>query len=344
MTGRLPLHRRLVLAGIGASLALPGALRAQTEPGPRRIDVHHHILPPRYRQAAREHILALAQGYAQVLDWTPEASLAQMDKFGIATAMTSNPSPWTWFPREEARSLVRDSNDYATALARDHKGRFGVFAALPMPDIDGSLAEIAYAFDKLHADGICLTTSYDDKWPGDPVFNPVFEELNRRKAVVFVHPASPACCRGLLPGVPDPTIEFMFDVTRCITSLLFSGTLSRLPDIRFIFTHAGGAAAQLAERIIRNAALQKGIAERLPNGARYEIEKLHYDIATSTSRATFDAITDAVPMTQLVFGSDYPYLPMAQTVQGLEEFGFDADDLVAIDRANAVALFPRFKP
>lgn len=343
MSGRLLLHRRRVLAGLGAALALPGAGLAQNAATPRRIDVHHHILPPRYRDAARERILALAQGYAQVLDWTPEASLAQMDKFGIAAAVTSNPSPWTWFPRDEARALVRDSNDYAAALARDHAGRFGVFAALPMPDIEGSLAEIAYAFDTLHADGICLTTSYDDKWPGDPLFAPVLEELNRRQAVVFIHPASPACCRGLLPGVPDPTIEFMFDVTRCITSLLFSGTLSRLSDIRFIFTHAGGAAAQLAERIIRNAALQKGIAERLPKGARYEIEKLHYDITTSTSRATLDAIKDTVPTTQLLFGSDYPYLPVAQTVQGLEQYGFATADLAAINRGNAELLFPRLK-
>lgn len=337
------LRRRLVLAGLGATLAWPSFGLAETGAGPRRIDVHHHILPPRYREAAAARILALAQGYAQVLDWTPEASLAQMDKFGIATAVTSNPSPWTWFPPAQARLLVRDSNEYAAALARDHKGRFGVFAALPMPDVEGSLKEIAYAYDTLNADGICLTTSYDDKWPGDPVFYPVFEELNRRKAVVFVHPASPACCRGLIPGVPDPTIEFMFDVTRAITSLLFSGTLSRLPDIRFIFTHAGGALAPLAERIIRNAALQKGIAERLPNGARYEIEKLHYDITTSTSRATLDVIRDVVPATQLLFGSDYPYLPIAQTVQGLEQYGFGADDLAAINRGNALRLLPRLK-
>lgn len=337
------IHRRSVLAGLGATIALPCAALAQNGASPRRIDVHHHILPPRYLAAARERILALAQGYAQVLDWTPEVSLAQMDKFGIAAAVTSNPSPWTWFPREEARFLVRDSNDYAAALARDHPGRFGVFAALPMPDIEGSLAEIAYAYDTLNADGICLTTSYDDKWPGDPLFEPVFAELNHRKAVVFIHPASPACCRGLIPGVPDPTIEFMFDVTRSITSLLFSGTLSRLPDIRFIFTHAGGAVAQLAERIIRNAALQKGIAERLPKGARYEVEKLYYDITTSTSRATLDAIRDVVPITQLLFGSDYPYLPIAQTVQGLEQYGFGDADRMAINRGNAQLLLPRLK-
>jgi predicted TIM-barrel fold metal-dependent hydrolase len=172
-------------------------------------------------------------------------------------------------------------------------------------------------------------------------FEPVFAELNRRKAVVFVHPASPDCCRGLVPGIPDPTVEYMFDITRCITSLLFSGTFSRLTDISFIFTHAGGAVAQLGERIVRNAAIQKGVAERVPKGGLFELQKLHYDITTSTSRPTLFALKELVPMSQMVFGSDYPYLPVALTVGGLERFGFVAADLEAIDRGNAAALFPR---
>lgn len=170
----------------------------------------------------------------------------------------------------------------------------------------------------------------------------MFAELNRRKAVVFVHPASPNCCRGLVTGVPDPTLEFMFDITRCITSLLFSGTFSRLPDIRFIFTHAGGTVAQLGERIVRNAAIQKGTAERLPNGALYELQRLHYDITTSTSRPTLAALKELVPLNEIVFGSDYPYLPVALTVEGLERFSLAEADLDAINRGNAAALFPPF--
>ncbi len=332
--------RRTLIATLGTVAAWPIIARAQSR-NPRRIDVHHHILPPRYLAAARERLLSVAVGYEQALQWTPDASLAQMDKYGIATAITSNPSPWTWFTPDDARHLVRDSNEYAAQLQRDYPGRFGMFASLPMPDIDGSLAEIDYAFGTLATDGICLTTSYGDKWPGHPSFEPVFAELNRRKAVVFVHPASPNCCRGLVPSVPDPTVEFMFDITRCITSLLFSGTFSRLPDIRFIFTHAGGALAQLGERIVRNAAVQKKVAERLPNGALYELQRLHYDITTSTSQPTLTALNKLVPTSKIVFGSDYPYLPIALTVEGLEQFGLTAADLGAIDRGNAATLFPR---
>jgi predicted TIM-barrel fold metal-dependent hydrolase len=333
--------RRELISALGVIAAWPITARAQAR-NPRRIDVHHHILPPHYLAAAREHLLGVAVGYEQALQWTPEASLAQMDKYGIATAVTSNPSPWTWFAPDDARHLVRDSNEYAAQLRRDHPGRFGMFASLPMPDIDGSLAEIDYAFGSLTTDGICLTTSYGDKWPGHPSFEPVFAELNRRKAVVFVHPASPNCCRGLVTGVPDPTLEFMFDITRCITSLLFSGTFSRLPDIRFIFTHAGGTVAQLGERIVRNAAIQKGTAERLPNGALYELQRLHYDITTSTSRPTLAALKELVPLNEIVFGSDYPYLPVALTVEGLERFSLAEADLDAINRGNAAALFPPF--
>jgi predicted TIM-barrel fold metal-dependent hydrolase len=282
-------------------------------------------------------------GYEDALRWSPEASLAQMDKGGIETAIVSNPSLWTWFERDEARALVRENNDFAAVMCRDHPGRFGSFAAIPMPDVEGSLAEIDYAYDTLKADGISTTTNFGTQWPGDPAFDPVWAELNRRKAVLFVHPQSVACCHALTPPVPDSTVEFMFDVTRCITSLLYRGTLTRFPDIQYIFTHGGGTLPQLAERIARNVVNQKAVAERLPHGAMHELQKLHFDIATTTSRPALAGLREFVPMTQLLYGTDYPFLPPPATTAGMEAFGFTPEERTAINRGNAERLFPRFR-
>src|SRR6202049_1246157 len=215
-----------------------------------RIDVHHPILPPPYMLRARDRILAISdRDHSALLNWTPARAVEEMDKNGIATAVTSLGLPGVWFEGEKkARSLARACNDYAAQMVKDYPGRFGFFAALPLPDREGSLREIAYAFDALKADGLGLLSSYDNKWPGDPTFAPVFEELNRRKAVVFIHPAVPGCCSHLMPGIPASTIEFLFDATGAITSLVVNGTLSRFPDLRFIFCHAGGTIPVLAAR------------------------------------------------------------------------------------------------
>jgi len=165
---------------------------------PQLIDVHHHILPPVYMAEARERVIAQGQGYlpAPVLQWTSENSLAEMNQNGVATAIVSISTPGIWFGDvQAARILARKCNEYSARLVRDHPRRFGFFAAVPLPDIEGSLREVAYALDVLKADGIGLMTSYGDKWPGDVSYAPVFEELNRRKAVVYIHPTGPNCCR-----------------------------------------------------------------------------------------------------------------------------------------------------
>jgi predicted TIM-barrel fold metal-dependent hydrolase len=305
-----------------------------------RIDVHHHMMSPRFA-AARN--VATGPGYEDALRWTPAASLEQMDKAGIATAMMSNPALWNWFEKNEAIALARENNEFAARMCADHPGRFGIFATIPMPDIDASLREIEYAFDTLHADGIGTTTNYGTVWPGDPAFDPVFDELNRRKAVVFIHPQSVACCRGLTPPVPDSTVEFMFDITRCIASLLYRGALSRFADIRFIFTHGGGALPQLAERIARNTVHQKAVAAQLPNGAMHELLKLHFDIASTTSRPALAGLREFLPITQWLYGTDYPFLPPPATDRGLAAFDLTAIERAAIDRGNAERLFPRLK-
>ncbi len=313
------------------------------------IDVHHHIVPPRYlREPGRERIFR--QGVSairpQVLAWTPEKSIEEMERNGVSASITSVSAPGVWFGDiAEARRIARDSNDYAAQLVRDYPGRFGSFASLPLPDVDGSLREIEYALDVLGADGIVLMTSYDGKWPGDPLFAPVFEELNRREAVVYFHPTVAPCCMNLIPDVADTVVEFLFDTVRAVTSLLFSGTFSRFAGIRFIFSHAGSAVPVFAGRISRLAHLTPGVAQRLPDGALRELKKLYYELAQTTGKEALAPLMQLVSSKNVLYGSDFPWTPtkLADTVACVSGFGFSLTELSDIERGNALRLFPRLK-
>ena len=221
--------------------------RADSDPKRGRIDVHHHMLPPFYMDLRRA-----VPNVGAMPAWSPARSLDDMEKNGVSTVMLSLAVSGVAFDAGEAgRSLARKSNDYGAQLVSDHPESFGLLAALLSPDPQGSLREIEYALDTLHADGIALLSSYGDKWLGDATYAPVFEELNRRKAVIFLHPNAPNCCTNVLPHVPASTIEFLFDTTRTIESLLMNGTFSRYPNLQFIFSHGGGTMPILANRMVR---------------------------------------------------------------------------------------------
>jgi predicted TIM-barrel fold metal-dependent hydrolase len=334
--------RREFLAGVaalGATTVLPGgkseAQMATTLP--HRIDVHHHHTPPPYVAA-----LTARNIPGPVRDWTPDKSIADMDKAGVATAMTSITTPAVRFLDDAgARKLARECNEYSAKLATDSKGRFGSFAAMPMPYVDATLHEIAYALDTLKADGIALLTSYGDKWLGDPAFAPVMDELHRRKAVVYTHPTTANCCANLIPDVPESIIEWGTDTTRTIASLVFSGTAARCPDIRFIFSHGGGTMPFLAERFLRLPLVNKNVAARVPNGVEHELKRFYYDTAQASHPMALAALTKLIPVSQIVFGTDYPYRTAADHVKGLTAYGFSASDLAGIDRENALRLLPR---
>jgi len=319
---------------------------AQTPPATKNglIDVHHHIVPPFYLAENRDRIVAAGGGRINpaYLTWSPEQSLAAMDKHGVAIAVLSLSGAAFWFgDRQAAVRMARRVNEYAADLVRSHTGRFGLFAIIPLPDTEASLREIEYAYSILKADGIGLVTSYDDKWLGHPDYQPVFEELNRRKAVVFVHPTTPLCCRRLLPDVSPILIEIPQDTARAVTNLLFTGTFARFRDIRFIFTHAGGNVPMLLGRMHQFG--PKNIAEKAPNGIEYELTRLYYDIAGTAYRPAIAALTSLVPATQILFGSDNPFVPLAETAEGMLQLGFSADDLRRIGHDNTQALLPRLK-
>jgi predicted TIM-barrel fold metal-dependent hydrolase len=253
-------------------------------------------------------------------------------------------TPGVWIgDDEQGRRLARESNDYAARLAADYPGRFGIFAAVPLPYVAASLAEIEYGLDVLKADGIALFTSYRDKWLGDPAFDPVMAELNRRRAVVFVHPEAPLCCRGLLPGVHEHVLEYGFDTTRAITRILFSGTALRYRDIRWIFCHGGGTTPFLAERLVRAPGINKSLAQYVPDGVMAELQRFHYDVAQVAHPMALAALTRLVPVSQILWGTDFPFRFGTEYVHGLAEFGFSASDLHQIERGNALRLLPRWR-
>jgi len=336
----------LAMAGAGSLLSSSNLLARAGMPAAGapsgRIDVHSHTVPPFYTKVMEKEILATGH---PLPTWTPALAIETMDKNGIATSMLS---PMTRVVQdsfsdksERGRKLARENNDYSQQLVRDYPGRFGHFAALPLPDTDGSLHEIEYAFETLKADGIGLWTSYGDKWPGDPIFAPVYEELNRREAIIFIHSAPPICCRELQPGVIDSVVEYDFDIARAVVSYLKSDSFRRYPNIRFIFPHSGGTLPVLANRVTES--LPEKRSEKDTGELMNEVKQLYFDVAHATYPAPLSALTKVVPNSQILFGSDYPIVAYPVSAGPLDHFGFSESDLQAINRGNAERLFPRLK-
>ena len=340
-------RRALIAQGLaGLSVAsLGGGLNGRAHAAaPFRIDVHHHLSPPTWTSQ----VVAAKLGAKAAFDWTPQRSIDDMDQAGIAVSMTSITTPAVSFLEgPSARAVARECNEYAAKLRETNKGRFGVFLALPLPDIDGALIEIAYGMDTLKADGIAMLTSYGDTWLGHPKFAPVFDELNRRQAIVYTHPTSANCCRNLQPAFPDNVIEWGTDTTRAIADIVFSGAARKYRDIKFIFSHAGGTMPYLAERFtlapkLTAGPMQTAINEAVPEGVEAELRRFYYDTAQATHAAPLAALLRLIPVSQVLFGTDYPYRSGVDNVQGLAAYGFTPADLAAIERGNAARLLPAY--
>jgi len=336
--------RRSVLAGgaaaIGMGLAAPSliATPAGAQAKPRRIDVHHHIIPPVQAEA-----LIRNRG-GNPAKWSVSMSLEDMDKGGVATSITSIQNPGVWFGQvdEASRKLARECNEYAAKLEQDHPGKFRSFAVIPLPDTAGSLREIEYALDVLKAEGIALWTVYSGKYLGDPAFVPVFEELNRRKAVVYTHPTVPDCCNNLVKGIGVSSLEYNHDTTRTIASLVFGEgkTALRFPDIKFIWSHSGGTLPYLTSRMEQVAKARK---DEFPDGAVSVFKRFYYEVAQGNTPGMLAALMYMVPVSQVMFGSDYPYRDAKEAVDGLANYKFSEADLRAIEYENALKMFPRLK-
>ena len=317
------------LGALGAAALLPDWSRAQAGVQPFRIDVHHHFSSPGFVAEVVKRNL----GNANMRKWTPQLSLDEMEKSGTATAVLSITRPGVWFGDVAvARRLARESNEYGARVVADHRNRFGLFAILPLPDVEGSLREIEYSLDTLKADGIAVMSSYDDIYLGDPRLAPVMDELNRRKAIVYEHPVRED------RENPLNGIELVTDTARTIHSLLYNATVVRCPEIRFIFAHGGGTIASVSGRM-------GNMAQKLPKGLMYELQKFYYDTGQAVNAPLLLSYKALAPVSHILFGTDFPLGPgTLVTAKGLKDNGgFTERELRAIERENALELIPRLK-
>jgi predicted TIM-barrel fold metal-dependent hydrolase len=340
-----PARRRFVqaLGALGAA-GIAGCATGARGNAMGVIDTHHHFYSPEYQKAwlGWEDAHKVPH-FSQQVAWTRERSIAEMDRGGVRTSMLSLAStPGVWFDtgNAEAVRMARSCNEYGANMVRDFPGRFGLFATLPMVDVDASLKEIAYAFDTLKASGVGLQTNYGDKWPGDPFYRPIFEELNRRGAVVYFHPLAASCCGRLSVGTFPAVIEVPHDTTRAVVSLLLSGSLARYRNIKWLFSHAGGTIPMLAGRIDFFHGHAKNVDQFAPDGIEAELKRLYYDTANATHPASMAALLKLIPESQVTFGSDYPYVPIDTQVAALGKLGLSDSTVRAIYSGNARRFIP----
>jgi predicted TIM-barrel fold metal-dependent hydrolase len=311
---------------------------------PRRIDVHFHHIPPFYSEAVYEAGRGPAVG--RYPDWTPQLALELMDRFGIEVALTSLAQPGVGFgTADSAQALARRCNDYAAALVASYPKRFGAFATVPMWSVQGAIDEIAHGLDVLKFDGISLFASYGERFLGDPWFDPLMEMLNDRGTVVFVHPGLHPSSKGLALPWPAFMMEYLFDTTRAVVNLVFSGAIERFPRVQFILPHAGGLVPYFAWRLSVSPMIDK----RLPQLTRAQVNAglahFWYDNALAPGEQTFGALDHVAQGDRVVFGTDYPFANPSVIAEAVRthESGFHSDARrAAIDRGNALKLFPRF--
>ena len=310
------------------------------------IDVHAHLLPDFYVQQATAAGHAHPDGMGGWPTWSVETHLDLMDRNAIETAMLSMSSPGVHFGDDKAaRLLARRVNEYTAELTRDHPGRFGNFVSLPLPDVDASLEEIAFAYDELDADGVALLTHTHGVYLGDQRLEPVFAELDRRRAVVFLHPTSPVCWEQSALGRPRPMVEYIFDTARTVTDLVMAGVLTRHANLQVIVPHGGGAVPVLADRVNEFMSLFLPVEETPSLDAVQQLRGLYYDMAGTAFPRQVPALLGLVDPDRVLFGSDYCWTPppLADAhIAAIDaaESPVDGTTWRSLTTANAQRLFP----
>jgi predicted TIM-barrel fold metal-dependent hydrolase len=311
----------------------------------RRIDFHFHLIPKFYQDAVYE--AGTGPQIGRYPDWSPERALELMDAHAIEVALTSLAQPGVQFGDPgHARALARRCNDYAAELIARWPRRFGAFAVVPMWDIRHAIDEIGYALDVLELQGVCLFASYGEKFLGDPHFDPLLEELDRRAAVVFVHPALHPSSRKLDLPWPGFMMEYLFDTTRAAVNLVFSGATERFPRIRFVLAHAGGLVPYFAWRLSVSPMIDARLPQLPPEQIFARLGQFWYDTALCPTTPTMACLAGVARPERIVFGTDWPFAN-AEVVAAAFKIQETAAPVAglqrgAIDRANALSLFPQF--
>ena len=310
----------------------------------QKIDLHHHVIPDFYWEASNEG--GEAAGGITPPRWTFDRALAYLDEAAIATAVVSISTPGVHFGDDlSARTLARRVNEFMAGLVQERPDRFGAFAVLPLPDVEGTLRELDYALGDLHLDGVSMFTNADGAYLGNARFDPVFAELQRRHATVFVHPAASPDPIAHTLGVPDALLDYPADTSRAVASLHYSNTFARTPDVRYIFSHAGGTIPFVASRfgIIDSMDVIPGAEERGPFADT--LQRLYWDTAAAFSDPVLQMLRSVTGLEHVVFGSDYPYPRDEISIGGLRHLestaALDSEERRRILAATAMQLIPR---
>jgi predicted TIM-barrel fold metal-dependent hydrolase len=313
-------------------------------PSPHRIDVHFHLIPPFYAEA----VYAAGSGPAigRYPDWSPELALEIMERFGIATALTSLAQPGVQFCKPaEAKILARRCNDYAAELNAKHGKRFGAFGTLSMWDMRDAVDEIAYCLDTLKFSGVSLFASYDGKFLGDSKFDPAMEALNARDGVVFVHPGTHPTNKLIDLPWPAFMMEYLFDTTRAVVNLVFGGALERYPRVTFILPHAGGLVPYFAWRLSVSPMIDKRLNQLSREQIFALLGRFWYDNALSPGVQTWGSLEHVAAPERIVFGTDWPFANARVTAEAVQTYealpAITPAQRAAIDRGNALRLFPQ---
>jgi predicted TIM-barrel fold metal-dependent hydrolase len=311
---------------------------------PRRIDIHFHLIPKFYQDAAYEAGAGPAIG--RYPDWSPELALELMDRSGIEVALMSLAQPGVGFGDPgKASALARRCNEYSAELNARWPRRFGALATVPMAETRAAVAEITHALDQLSHHGVCLFASYGEDYLGDARFDPVLEVLNDRAGVVFVHPAFHPSSRKLTLPWPGFMMEYVFDTTRAAVNLVFSGAIERFPRIRFVLAHAGGLMPYFAWRLSVAPMIDKRLTQLSTDQVYERFRRFWYDNALAPTAETFECLKRVAPPGQIVFGSDWPFANgrvIAAAVKTYEGVAMPPEQRDAVDRSNALSLFPQF--
>jgi predicted TIM-barrel fold metal-dependent hydrolase len=321
---------------------------------PYRIDVHHHVLPKFFFETLKR--VGITNALGMVLpDWSLEAHLEVMDKNKIAVGMASIPAGFYFESDAFARDLARQSNEFLASMCSEHPTRFGAFAVLPVPDVDGALVEATYALDTLKLDGVVMLSNVAGHYVGDPENDELFAELNRRNTVVFIHPGDPPD-KGIPASILFP-IDMALETVRAAMSLLYGGVFERYPKVKFVFSHCGGITPYLAHRMVRGrtwvmgeGGADPGMLDEAPNDAGAAeaiglLQRQYYDSMSANAANGLRTLQAFVDISHILFGTDYAALPAMYQPLKMRELmrykGFDDATRLGVERRNALRLFPR---